>query len=180
MITTIVFYSSKGGVGKSTLCKYTARELTRLGYTTSLINLDQQQHIDSYTTEGADYTLIDTAGFYDAKTIQLLDNIGKTPQGVLIVVPTGTGKNDREELDFVLGKLSEKSLQRNTSVVLSRTRPNSKALTTTQEVIHLLGFNYNNWVFPLLEDFSEHRDTSRTRNEISSFLVNTVFRKGAL
>ncbi|TBT34116.1 ParA family protein, partial [Vibrio parahaemolyticus] len=31
-----------------------------------------------------------------------------------------------------------------------------------------------NWVMPMLEDFSEQRDTARTRNEISAFLHEVI------
>ena len=68
----IIFFNTKGGVSKSTLCEYTSIELQRLGYSVHVDNTDQQRHVTLIENEEADFFLYDTAGAFTADNVDLL------------------------------------------------------------------------------------------------------------
>lgn len=168
----IIFFNTKGGVSKSTLCEYTSLELQRLGYKVNVDNTDQQQHVNLITDEDADYFLYDTAGAFTADNVELLK--AASDAKALIIVPMNTGKNDLKELEFLLAKLEEFGVKDKTRFVFSKTRQNSKALAMRRETLSEHGMKSVNWIMPMLEDFSEQRDSKRTRNEIKLFLDEVI------
>ena len=175
--THIIFLSTKGGVGKSTLTRYTHNELTRLGYIVNVFNCDQQNHVDVISEQDPHFCIYDTAGAFTGDTVTLLQNAAEsTEDNVQIVIPTGTGANDRKELPFIINEVDKVGLLDKTTVVITRTRVNSKARKDTTALLQEMSVNVSPWWMPTLEDFSEQRDTSRTRNEISSFIMNTLFK----
>lgn len=167
-----IFFNTKGGVAKSTLCEFTARELQRLNYTVAIDNTDQQQHVNIIDNDDAQFTLYDTAGAFTVSNVKLLQAAAGAES--MVIVPLGTGHNDVQEIDFVVSKLTEYALIERTYFVFTRTRSTSKALNERRLLLESKGLNVCRWVMPNLEDFSEKRDTARTRNEISAFLHEVI------
>ncbi|MFW1480299.1 ParA family protein, partial [Vibrio parahaemolyticus] len=94
----IIFFNTKGGVSKSTLCEFSSTELQRLGYSVHVDNTDQQEHVTLLENEQADFFLYDTAGAFTAANVELLKAAADVNS--LIVIPMNTGVNDLKELDF--------------------------------------------------------------------------------
>lgn len=168
----IIFFNTKGGVSKSTLCEYSAAELQRLGHRVHVDNTDQQQHVTLIDNEDAEFFLYDTAGAFTAANVDLLKAASEA--NAMVIIPMNTGKNDLKELDFILDRLDEFGVKEKARVVFTKTRQNSKSLQARKKTIKERGLIATNWVMPMLEDFSEQRHTSRTRNEISAFLHEAI------
>lgn len=168
----IIFFNTKGGVSKSTLCEFSSNELQRLGYTVHVDNTDQQDHVTLLKNESADYFLYDTTGAFTADNVELLKAAADV--NALIVIPMNTGINDLKELDFILARLDEFGVKDRSRIVFTKTRKNSKVLKKRKDTVLERGLIPLNWVMPTLDDFGEQRDTSRTRNEISAFLHEVI------
>ncbi|MFW9651206.1 ParA family protein [Vibrio parahaemolyticus] len=168
----IIFFNTKGGVSKSTLCEFSSLELQRLGYNVHVDNTDQQEHVTLIENEQADFFLYDTAGAFTAANVDLLKAAADVKS--LIVIPMNTGVNDLKELDFILARLDEFGVKDKSRIVFTKTRQNSKALQARKATVLECGLTPVSWVMPMLEDFSEQRNTSRTRNEISAFLHEVI------
>lgn len=168
----LIFFNTKGGVSKSTLCEYTSSELQRLGYKVNVENTDQQLHVNLIDDTDADYFLYDTAGAFTADNVELLQAASNAD--ALIIVPMNTGKNDLKELEFLLSKLDEYGVKDKTRFVFSKTRPNSKALAMRRATLSEHGMSAVSWIMPMLDDFGEQRDTKRTRSEIKTFLDEVI------
>lgn len=164
----VIYFNTKGGVGKSTLCEFSAKELSRLGYSVNVGNTDQQVHVTPVDEHNPDYFLYDTAGAFTGANIDLLEAASLVDS--LIIVPMNTGLNDFKEVPFLVEKLTELDLLDRVRVVFTKARSNSKSLSSRRSDIEALGLRSLKWSMPTLEDFSEQRYTSRTRNEISAFL----------
>lgn len=168
----VIFMNTKGGVGKSTLCEYSANELKRLGYKVSVYNTDQQQHVTSVDIDQPDFCLYDTAGAFTEDNVQLLE--AAVNAETQLIIPMQTGKNDAKELPFLVETLNHYGYQNKCTIVYTKTRANSKALTERRGMLSDLGLGAAKWVMPALEDFGEQRNTARTRNEISAFLHEVI------
>lgn len=168
----LIFFNTKGGVSKSTLCEYCSLELQRLGYSVHVDNTDQQEHVTILENEQADYFLYDTAGAFTSANVELLKAAATVNS--MIVIPMNTGINDLKELDFILARLDEFGVKDKSKIVFTKTRKNSKALKTRKETVKDFGITPINWVMPTLDDFGEQRNTARTRNEISAFLHEVI------
>lgn len=175
MAKHIIFFNTKGGVGKSTLCEYSARELVRTGHRVQVQNTDQQSHVTLREHDNADFYLYDTMGAFSAENMALLEAAARVD--ALIVVPIGTGTNDFNELSFLLDNLKQLNLIDNMIFVFTCTRPKSKYLKERREALDALqlGLKHAKWVLPTLESFGQQFDTSRTRNEISQFINEVIF-----
>lgn len=170
----LVFFNTKGGVCKSTLCEYSRRELVRLGYEVSVDNVDQQVHVKTIMNENATYCLYDTAGAFTGHNLDLLKATSANDIDAVIIIPYGTGENDKKEYEFVFNKLEQLGLLGKSRVVFTKTRKNSKYLGMRRNQLNKLGIKYTKWVLPDLEDFKQSVDSSRTRNEISAFLHEVI------
>ncbi|ENH2028431.1 ParA family protein [Vibrio parahaemolyticus] len=168
----IIFFNTKGGVSKSTLCEFSSMELQRLGYKVHVDNIDQQEHVTLIENEEPDFFLYDTAGAFTSANVDLLKSASAANS--LIIIPMNTGVNDLKELDFILARLNEFGVKDKARIVFTKTRQNSKALQDRKATVKGRGLKPLNWVMPMLEDFSEQRDTARTRNEISAFLHEVI------
>ncbi|HDM8140681.1 TPA: ParA family protein [Vibrio harveyi] len=169
----IIFFNTKGGVCKSTLCDYSANELMRLGYSVEVTNTDQQNHVEAINTPDADFSLYDTAGVYLGETIKLLElarEAAENGQPVRVVVPMTLGHNDQIELPFLLEKLQEIGILDLCVFVFTKVRKNSKTLRERKGHLSGLGLNVSKFSLPYSEDFINRRFTTKTRNEISNFL----------
>lgn len=164
----LIFFNTKGGVSKSTLCEFSARELLRLGRSVNVDNTDQQVHVTLITTENADVCLYDTAGAFTESNMDLLS--AASEEDALIIIPLLTGKNDFKEVPFLIEKLKSLNFINRSKFVFTNVRKNSKSLIERRNQMIEMGLDIMQWTMPTLEDFREHRDTSRTRNEISAFL----------
>ena len=170
----IIFLNTKSGVGKSTLCKYSYHELTRLGCLVETHNTEQQCHLSqTERMDETDFILYDTTGAFTDDNIDLLHAAAELDD-VVIVVPITTGHNQVEELDFMISSLNELKLLDKTRFVLSKVCPNTSSVVRRKMELQLRDVNIMKWSFPLLEDFSNQRHTSRTRNEVSQFLKEIV------
>lgn len=168
----IIFFNTKGGVGKSTLCEFAARELARTGRTVAVENTDQQKHVTLIINEEAEFNLYDTAGAFTTQNMELLSAAAEAD--AVIIIPLNTGINDLKELDFLISKLEKHKIKHKSFFLFTRARINSKSLKLRRETLRNKGLNVCKYVMPSLEDFSEQRDTSRTRNEISQFLNEVI------
>lgn len=168
----VIFFNTKGGCGKSTLCEYTSRELSRIGYTVSVDNTDQQKHVTLIDNDNADFCLYDTAGAFTGANIDLLE--AAKDENVLVIIPLGTGLNDIEEVGFLAEQLASYQLLDRAVVTFTKTRSNSRALLTRKAELADMGITTTKWIMPTLEDFGLKRDTSRTRNEISCFIHEVI------
>jgi len=169
----IIFFNTKGGVCKSTLCQYSANELQRLGHSVSVGNTDQQKHIEMIENDDAEFCLYDTAGAFLKANVDLLkaaSEVDPSEHKVFIIVPITTGKNDFKEFDFLIEKLGEYGALDHTRFVFTKTRRNSKAMRERKKILDANGVEPMRYVMPTLEDFGDELDTARTRNEISQFL----------
>lgn len=168
----VVFLNTKGGVGKSTLCEFSARELNRTGHAVSVGNTDQQLHVTLSEIDDEDFCLYDTAGAFTGENMELLRDASS--ENTLIIVPLLTSKNDFKEVPFLTAKLKELGLINRTKFVFTNVRANSKSLIDRRAQMKDLGLDVVQWTMPTLEDFREQRDTSRTRNEISRFINEVI------
>jgi chromosome partitioning protein len=169
----LIFFNTKGGCSKSTLCHYTGNEIQRLGYTVSIQNTDQQVHVTVNNDDKADYFLYDTAGAFTASNNQLLQ-AASSDNNTIVIIPIGTGVNDLKEVDFLVSNINKYNLQQKTWFVFTKERANSKALAEGKQELRAKGLNVLKWVMPNLTDFGAKRNTPRTRKEISQF-INEVF-----
>ena len=170
----IICFNPKGGVGKSTWCERIAIELLRLGHSVSVENTDQQVHMELRQDDGADFCLYDTMGAYSAKNMELLAAASGDDVDALIIVPTGTSKNDFKDIDFLKSQLEKHDLLDKTIFVFTKVRKNSQSLIKRRLQLDSLGFKHCKYTMPSLEDFSEERNTPRTRNEVSQFLNEVI------
>ena len=172
MAKHIIFFNTKGGVGKSTLCEYTARTLADLGHVVSVDNTDQQVHVTLIQNDDAEFCIYDTAGAFTSANVDLLAAASSVDS--LIIIPIKTGKNDFKELNFLVQKLQGLNLTDKTRFVFTNTRSNSKALAARRDELAALNLNSVDWFMPSLEDFSEQRNTKRTRIEMNVFLSEVI------
>lgn len=168
----IILLNTKGGCGKSTIAEYTANELQRLGHRVELVNLDQQQHVKERADSEAEICIYDTPGVFAAETLELLN--AARDANTLVIIPLGSGQNDTKEIPFLTEQLTEYGLIDRCVFVFTKARANSKALAERRQMLESGGHRVAKWVMPMLEDFSEQRDTARTRNEISAFIHEVI------
>lgn len=172
MTKHIIFFNTKGGVCKSTLCEYTSKHLQKMGNSVSVDNTDQQLHVTTILNDDAEYCLYDTAGAFTVKNIELLKACVNV--NAIIIVPIGAGKNDFKELNFLVEKLTEYGLKEKAIFVFTKTRKNSTALTERRQLLASYQLNSCVWVMPTLNDFAEQLDTLRTQSEINDFLNEVI------
>lgn len=165
----VIFFNTKGGVSKSTLCEYLARELELKGKLISVYNTDQQQHVKKINNNNSDFFLYDTIGAFTAKNQNLLIAAAEKKES-LIVVPMNTGENDFNEIGFLVENLNKYNVINKTFFVFTKTRKNSKLLRKRKEDIKKMNLNFLDWSMPMLDDFAEKKDTKRTKIEINMFM----------
>ena len=170
----IILFNPKGGVGKSTLCERTAMQLLNLGHTVSVENTDQQVHVELRPNDTAEFCLYDTMGAYSSRNMELLASAAEAGSEAKIIVPTGTSKNDFKDIDFLKSKLDHSGLLDRTIFVFTKVRATSLALKKKRLQLDMLDLKHCAYVMPLLEDFSEERDTPRTRNELTTFINEVI------
>ena len=164
----ILFFNTKGGVGKSTLCEYTSRYLSFMNKKVNIENTDQQIHVSLNKDKEADYFLYDTAGAFTDKNMSLLKAVNKF--NAKVIVPIKVGLNDFKEIDFLNEKLNELGIKNNTTVVFTHARKNNKKIKILKEKLNEFGISSFDWVMPFLQDFAFQEDTKRTKNEMDLFL----------
>lgn len=163
----LIFFNTKGGVSKSTLCEYSARHLSK-NHKISVESTDQQNHVTLIKNESADFFLYDTIGAFTDQNIELLQSSKSADS--LIIVPMNIGENDFNELDFLIRRLDEYGLLNKSFFVLTKSRKNSKLLKERKKIINNHNLNLIEWVMPSLDDFAAKRNTKRTNEEIQNFI----------
>ena len=164
----ILFFNTKGGVGKSTLCEYTSKHISHMGKKVSVDNTDQQKHVSLNMDDNADYFLYDTTGAFTEKNITLLEGVNDVD--AKIIIPMNVGLNDLREIKFLNKKLDDFGIKKHARVVFTRVRKNNKKIKLLKQQLNEFGISYCDWVMPSLEDFAFQEDTKRTRKEIDLFL----------
>lgn len=169
----LIFFNTKGGVSKSTLCEYTANILIDSGKTVSVSNTDQQDHVTIINNDNSDYYLYDTAGAFTGQNIELL----KAAKDVnsKIIIPMNTGENDFKEIDFLIDNLKDLSIIDKSVFVFTKSRKNSKLTAKRKEYLTRENLTFLSWVMPMLDDFAEMKTTKRTKEEITLF-INEVLK----
>ncbi|MCD9492650.1 AAA family ATPase [Photobacterium phosphoreum] len=105
--------ASKGGVGKSTICKQLARELHRIGRTVAALDYDPQKHLDRFVdanpamfkAEYAEYVVVDTQGVHSKKNIEIINAM--LTKNALIIVPFRPSEDDYIEALTMRDRLKE-------------------------------------------------------------------------
>lgn len=116
-MTYIILMSSKGGSGKSVLCKQFSRELYRLGYSVRAADYDPQQHFAQFAevnnsmfteSDTADYVLVDTQGAHTQTNIDIIESM-KTEKA-LFVIPFRPTEDDYKEALRMRDRLKENGI----------------------------------------------------------------------
>jgi len=165
----IVFFNTKGGVGKSTLAELTKRELEYHSHTVAMYNTDQQVHVTVQGDGTEEFGLYDTSGSFTQTNVDLLQAAAQNDD-VRVIVPIGTGKNDFEELDFLVEKMEEYGIRDKVTFVISKARV-GKLSKLRQQQLRDRGLTVLNHVFPLLDDIAMQIDSYRVRCEISRLIT---------
>ncbi|GAL14395.1 hypothetical protein JCM19233_5407 [Vibrio astriarenae] len=115
MAKYILLMASKGGVGKSSICKQIARELHRTGYKVQAEDYDPQQHfarfaeVNNYIfVEEGDYVVIDTQGAHTETNTQLMKAMKN--EDATIIIPMRPTEDDYTESLKMRDRLSEFNL----------------------------------------------------------------------
>lgn len=168
----IIFYNHKGGCGKSTLCEFTARALEKNNFVVSSDTTDQQIHIKIRENKKSDFYLYDTSGSYTKKNETLLYDASKEKHK--IIIPIGIGENDFIDFDFLINRLKENNVFKNSYFVFCRVRGSSKLLEARKKHIMKYDCNVCSWFMPNLKDFSILRNSNRTINEMNLFINEVI------
>ncbi|MGR5269759.1 ParA family protein [Vibrio astriarenae] len=98
----ILLMASKGGVGKSSICKQLSRELHRVGKRVEAVDYDPQQHFarfaevnDYMFVKDADYVVVDTQGAHTETNIQLMQAMAD--EDAMIIIPLRPTEDDYVE-----------------------------------------------------------------------------------
>lgn len=170
----ILFYNPKGGACKSTLCYYVAHHLETKGLTVQIQTTDRQKHVkETGRVPEADFGLWDMTGAHTYENKNLL-NAALNSKDVLVVVPISTGKNDFSELRFTIQQLEQYDLKKRAQFVLTKTRPNTKIIKERLDTLHSNNLNVMSYTMPLWEDFNQLKNTAKTRNSISKFVLELL------
>ena len=167
-----IYFNIKGGVGKSTLCEYSAQQLIRNGHDVSVANTDQQVHVTLIESDTATYFNYDTAGAFTQDNIDLLQAIAADSSLVArIIVPIGIGDNDMLEVDFLIENFVLYGVMNRVSFVFVKTNKRSVAMREVRAELVARGIHVLNYVMPTLDAFARKKTTKRTIAEMDEYLA---------
>lgn len=167
----IIFYDLKGGVCKSTLCHYTSKHLESEGKKVQVQTTDRQKHVlETGMIKDADHKLFDCIGAHTDENERLLQAAEKSDD-VTLVVPITTGENDFKELPFIIEILKKHNLLSKAKFVLTKTRANTKIIEIRKKTLKANNLTVMNYTMPLWEDFNQQKQTAKTKNSISKFVM---------
>lgn len=175
----ILLMASKGGVGKSSICKQLARELHRTGHKVHAEDYDPQQHFARFVelhrymfVEEADHIVIDTQGAHTETNVQLMEAMKK--EDALIIIPFRPTEDDYAEALRMRDRLEQfQLLDKTVFIVNGAYRENDK---DAKHYIKLLSdtVRVSKVVFTQRKAFAKEPD-SKVISEISHF-INTEIR----
>lgn len=104
MTKHIILMNTKGGVGKTCICKQLSRELYRLGYSVQAVDYDPQQHFAKFANVNAslftdiepDFCIIDTQGVWAGSSKEIIEGINPNDD-CMIIVPFTPVEDDYTE-----------------------------------------------------------------------------------
>ncbi|MGX9459527.1 ParA family protein (plasmid) [Photobacterium damselae subsp. damselae] len=180
MAKYLILMASKGGSGKSVLCKQIARELYRTGHKVSGHDYDPQQHYAQFVEvngsvfspdDEADYIIVDTQGAHTKTNIDIME--GMKNEDALFIIPFMPTDDDYKEALKMRDRLKEFDLLDKAVFVANRCyRENDKdakdfkqRLASTVKVARS--------VFVHRKAYAKEPD-SKVINEVSRFLNEVV------
>lgn len=180
MAKYLILMASKGGSGKSVLCKQIARELYRTGYKVNGQDYDPQQHYAQFvevnnaifSSNGeVDFTIVDTQGAHTQTNIDIMQ--GMKNEDALFIIPFMPTDDDYKEALKMRDRLKEFGLLDNAIFVANRCyRENDKDVKDFKQRLSTT-VNVAKSVFVNRKAYAKEPD-SKVINEISRFLNEVV------
>ncbi len=180
MAKYLILMASKGGSGKSVLCKQIARELYRTGYKVNGQDYDPQQHYAQFvevnnaifSSNGeADFTIVDTQGAHTQTNIDIMQ--GMKNEDALFIIPFMPTDDDYKEALKMRDRLKEFGLLDKAIFVANRCyRENDKDVKDFKQRLSTT-VNVAKSVFVNRKAYAKEPD-SKVINEISRFLNEVV------
>ena len=180
MTKYLILMASKGGSGKSVLCKQIARELYRTGYKVNGQDYDPQQHYAQFievnnaifSSNGeVDFTIVDTQGAHTQTNIDIMQ--GMKNEDALFIIPFMPTDDDYKEALKMRDRLKEFGLLDNAIFVANRCyRENDKDVKDFKQRLSTT-VNVAKSVFVNRKAYAKEPD-SKVINEISRFLNEVV------
>ena len=180
MAKYLIMMASKGGSGKSVLCKQIARELYRIGYKVNGQDYDPQQHYAQFvevnnaifSSNGeADFTIVDTQGAHTQTNIDIMQ--GMKNEDALFIIPFMPTDDDYKEALKMRDRLKEFGLLDKAIFVANRCyRENDKDVKDFKQRLSTT-VNVAKSVFVNRKAYAKEPD-SKVINEISRFLNEVV------
>ncbi|HIF9201937.1 ParA family protein (plasmid) [Photobacterium damselae subsp. damselae] len=180
MAKYLILMASKGGSGKSVLCKQIARELYRTGHKVSGHDYDPQQHYAQFVEvngsvfspdDEADYIIVDTQGAHTKTNIDIMK--GMKNEDALFIIPFMPTDDDYKEALKMRDRLKEFDLLDKAVFVANRCyRENDKdAKDFKQRLASTVKVAKS--VFVHRKAYAKEPD-SKVINEVSRFLNEVV------
>ena len=180
MAKYLILMASKGGSGKSVLCKQIARELYRTGYKVNGQDYDPQQHYAQFvevnnaifSSNGeVDFTIVDTQGAHTQTNIDIMQ--GMKNEDALFIIPFMPTDDDYKEALKMRDRLKEFGLLDKAIFVANRCyRENDKDVKDFKQRLSTT-VNVAKSVFVNRKAYAKEPD-SKVINEISRFLNEVV------
>lgn len=174
----LIFMASKGGVGKTTLCRQIARELHRVGKRVQGHDYDPQQHFARFVEvnpamfrDEPDFTLVDTQGAHTQTNIDIMK--GMKNEKALFVVPFRATEDDYTEALRMRDRLGDAGLLDKTIFVLNGIhRENDKDAKHYRELLSPT-VNIARSAFVHRKAYAKEPD-SKVINEVSRFINEVI------
>lgn len=167
--------STKGGVGKSLLTRYIAHGLTALGKQVSVLNLDQQIHVqvetDQARLESSEIVIFDSMGALHGATLELLEDL---KSGGVVICPVGTGQSDQTEYSFIVDAFTQLGVMKQVVFVLNRVNQRCVSTREARQRLEGLGCTVAESTISALEDYAQWRNTPRTTTEIQKLIKEVI------
>ena len=180
----IVLMNTKGGVGKSSICKNLHQELMRTGSLVQGRDIDPQQHYARYFSElnqpiDAEYIIYDTAGIDCSENHHLLAAINnlESSDDAIIIIPVRPTDTDLFEVKEIVNILKSYNLENKSIFVLnSCVREKSKRVLIVKEALATYGVKVAKSVFTTKEGFDEVGETPNPKitNEVSRLIHEII------
>ncbi|MDF5168640.1 ParA family protein [Vibrio parahaemolyticus] len=181
MAKYILLMASKGGVGKSVICKQISRELHRLGNKVTAMDYDPQQHFarfanlnDYMFAEDGDYIVVDTQGAHTETNIQIMEAMKE--EDAKIVVPLRPTDDEYTEALRMRDRLEKFGLlDKAVFVINGAYRVTHKDVKKFSDLLRS-SVNVSKAVFTQRTAFAKDPD-SKVVSEVSNFLHTEILTK---
>lgn len=181
MAKYILLMASKGGVGKSAICKQLSRELHRLGNKVEAVDYDPQQHLARFANlnnymfvENGDYVVVDTQGAHTETNVKLLEAMRE--EDATIIVPLRPTDDDYAEALRMRDRLEKFDLlDKSIFVINGAYRANDKDVKNFSNLLSST-VKVSKAVFTQRKAFAKEPD-HKVVSEISKFLHSEILTK---